>query len=143
MRVRVSGLIYTDSSIVMVKHLKNGHSYWLLPGGGIKIGETTKTALKRELKEELNLKIVVKDFLFVAEALFFEEDHIVQLVFNTEVKNLNEIRIGIDKRVVGFDFIDYNRINSILIYPDIKDELKNYLKDKSIKSRYVYKKWLS
>jgi len=142
MRVRVAGLIDKDSSIVMVRHLKNSKSYWLLPGGGIKIGETMKTALIREMKEELNIDARIGDLLFVAETLYSEIEHIIQPVFYTEVKNLDKIHLGIDMRVVDYDFFDINKLNNILIYPDIKNELKSYLNTKLIKRRYVYKRWL-
>jgi 8-oxo-dGTP diphosphatase len=48
-RVRVAGLGMVDSAVLLVKHKKNGKSYWLLPGGGDSVGESARDALKREL----------------------------------------------------------------------------------------------
>ncbi|MDQ1602147.1 MAG: 8-oxo-dGTP diphosphatase [Actinomycetota bacterium] len=56
-RLRVSGLVYRgDDALVLVRHEKNGRTYWLLPGGGVEGGETMAAALGRELAEECGLR---------------------------------------------------------------------------------------
>ena len=55
--IRVSAIIIEDSKIVLVAHKKNNDIYWLPPGGGVLFGESLHKALKRELKEELNIKV--------------------------------------------------------------------------------------
>ena len=52
----VKGLLLKDGKVLLVK---TSYSKWLtLPGGGIKKGETTKEAVKRELKEETGIKVL-------------------------------------------------------------------------------------
>ena len=58
-RVRVAAIVIRDGEILLVRHLKYGKTYWLLPGGGVDYGETIEEALVRELKEETNLDVVV------------------------------------------------------------------------------------
>lgn len=41
----------------MVRHSYKGTDKWYLPGGKVRYGERPDTALRRELKEETNLKI--------------------------------------------------------------------------------------
>ncbi len=142
MRIRVAGLLRVNNSALMVEHIKNGKTYWLLPGGGVNIGEEVKTALQRELKEELNLKCGVNDLLFVVESLSARGDHVIQPTYIIEAENINEIELGVDKRVVAFDFFDQNKMASIVIYPDIKDELREYLNNEKISKKYFIKKWL-
>ncbi len=142
MGIRVAGLLRVNNSVLMVEHIKNGKTYWLLPGGGVNIGEEVKTALQRELKEELNLKCGVNDLLFVVESLSARGDHIIQPTYRIEAENINEIELGVDKRVAAFDFFDQNKMASIVIYPDIKDELREYLNNEKISKKYFIKKWI-
>ena len=53
-----AGLILdSDYKILLSKRKKNKHlpGLWEFPGGKIEVGETPEIALKRELKEELNI----------------------------------------------------------------------------------------
>ena len=68
-RLRVAAFILNSKNeLLLVKHEKNGRSYWLLPGGGVEFGESLKQALKRELKEELSIeKCKLENIVFVKE----------------------------------------------------------------------------
>ena len=142
MRVRVAGLLNVNSTVLMVEHFKEGRAYWLLPGGGVNLGEKAKTALKRELKEELNLDCSVNDLLFVVESYNNRGDHIIQPTYLIETGDIDLLVPGTDKRIKGFAFLDRDKIASAVIYPDIKQELNEYLVSKKINKRYIYKKWI-
>jgi 8-oxo-dGTP diphosphatase len=143
MRVRVAGLILMDDSLLLVKHVKGDKTYWLLPGGGVKLGENTRTALRREIKEEINLDGIVKDLIFVAESFFSQEDHIIQPTYLIEVKEIDNLRLGVDRRVAEVGFFRFRQINDLIIYPDIKDELKEFIKYRKCSRKYVFKKWIN
>ena len=34
-RIRVAGLLINGGRVLLVRHEKDGRSYWLLPGGGV------------------------------------------------------------------------------------------------------------
>ena len=142
MRVRVAGLLNVNSTVLMVEHFKEGRAYWLLPGGGVNLGEKAKTALKRELKEELNLDCSVNDLLFVVESYNNRGDHIIQPTYLIETGDIDLLAPGTDKRIKGFAFLDQDKIASAVIYPDIKQELNEYLVSKKIIKRYIYNKWI-
>lgn len=142
MRIRAAGLIFIDDALLMVEHEKENKTYWLLPGGGINLGEDIKRALKRELKEEINLDCTVKDLLFVVESICSGAYHIIQPTYYIEVKNYNSLKLGVDKRVAGFGVFNADALESIIIHPDIKNELKEYLKNKKCSKKYINKKWI-
>jgi 8-oxo-dGTP pyrophosphatase MutT (NUDIX family) len=55
-----------DGSILMVRISDHGRSWWCLPGGTIEPNETPEETIKRELREELNLRVVCHERLYEA-----------------------------------------------------------------------------
>jgi ADP-ribose pyrophosphatase YjhB (NUDIX family) len=140
-RVRAAAIITVGKKILLVKHKKNDKEYWLLPGGGVKYGESLTNALKRELKEELNLKIDVKDIVYINDSINIEEErHIVNVYFRCIITE-GDIKINKDYRLVGYNFIEYEKIQSLQIYPNIKKELIEYLKDDISNRSYLGERW--
>jgi 8-oxo-dGTP pyrophosphatase MutT (NUDIX family) len=63
--VGVMAAVFNDSGrVLMVKHVFRPDYPWGLPGGWIERGENPVLAIQRELKEELNLTVDVKQILF-------------------------------------------------------------------------------
>ena len=62
---RYQGAIILNGQILLIKHsqYKDGVEYWILPGGGREEGETEEECVKREMKEETNLDVVVERLL--------------------------------------------------------------------------------
>jgi 8-oxo-dGTP pyrophosphatase MutT (NUDIX family) len=46
---------------------------WMVPGGGIEIGEPIEEALKREIREECGIEVTVGEPLFFKERFFYFE----------------------------------------------------------------------
>jgi len=57
----VDGIIIEKGKVLM---LKQAHppfvGYWVLPGGHVEYGEKIEEAIKREIKEELGIKVGIK-----------------------------------------------------------------------------------
>jgi ADP-ribose pyrophosphatase YjhB (NUDIX family) len=143
MKIRAAGLIVYENTILMVKHVKNTKAYWMLPGGGIELGERVKEALRRELKEEINLDATVKEMAFVVESIHSPAKHIIQPTFRVEIREVNEIRVGNDLRVRDFAFFHIQDFDGITLYPDVKDICIEFLKTNSCNRKYYLRKWLN
>ncbi len=63
-RQRACSAVIYQKQILMVKHSHDGKTYWTLPGGQIKAGESPEEAAIREVFEETGLRLDVKRFLF-------------------------------------------------------------------------------
>ncbi|MCW4051551.1 MAG: NUDIX domain-containing protein [Candidatus Bathyarchaeota archaeon] len=64
--MNVVGGIIEKNGRYLIAQRKRGDTYelcWEFPGGKVRENETPETALKRELLEELELDVVVQDFL--------------------------------------------------------------------------------
>lgn len=142
-RVRVAGVLKYRDQLLLVQHRKGNRSYWLLPGGGVLLGETLRACLEREFEEELSIRIEVGELLFVAEASSNRRNgHILQPTFAVSTGRIEAIQVGSDDRVVNYDFFQGDAFPGMLIYPDISDELREYLRTGKVARKYVQKKWL-
>ncbi|HSA06217.1 MAG TPA: (deoxy)nucleoside triphosphate pyrophosphohydrolase [Candidatus Gastranaerophilales bacterium] len=75
-----AGIIIKDNKILIAKR-KTGKcigASWEFPGGKLEAGETLEECLKRELKEELNFDVEVKEF--VASSKFFCGNKEIELI---------------------------------------------------------------
>ena len=54
-RIRVSAILRWRNRVLLLRHEKPGKEVWLLPGGGVHVGESLLQALQRELWEETGL----------------------------------------------------------------------------------------
>src|SRR5580692_10445701 len=87
-RIRVGVLIWRDGEVLLVRHEKGGHSYWLVPGGGVDQGETMVEAGARELREETGYDIEVGRLVLLCEAIDPNPGgrHIVNAVYSGTVR---------------------------------------------------------
>ena len=71
-RVSVKGLFVKDNKVLMVKEPLELSGQWELPGGGLDFGEHPHVGLKREVEEELHLKVtsISEHPVYVWPALF-------------------------------------------------------------------------
>lgn len=62
----VDGIILKDDKILLVKRaISPFFGHWVLPGGHVKYGETVEEAIKREMEEELGIKVKIKNLVGV------------------------------------------------------------------------------
>ncbi|MFA5748062.1 MAG: NUDIX domain-containing protein [Candidatus Absconditabacterales bacterium] len=67
-RESVRGILPVQSKngqkkIILMHRIKNGQEYYVVPGGGINEEENHETALIREMEEEINASISVKQLI--------------------------------------------------------------------------------
>ena len=134
-RVRVAGILIENNKILLIEHKKNDKKYWLIPGGGVDWGESTAEALIREYKEETNLDIIVTKFLFLSETIAPDkEKHVINLYFKVK-KDENskaEMILGDETNLNDLRFVSKEEIETIKIYPNIKEQIKQLLDEKEI-----------
>src|SRR5699024_8764081 len=60
-RDRGSAILIGNNNVALIKKVRDDSIYYVFPGGGIKDGETSEEATKREALEELGVDIKVND----------------------------------------------------------------------------------
>ncbi len=127
-RIRVAAIIVRDEEILLVAHEKEKKSYWLLPGGGVNVGESLEAALCRELLEETGLEIEIGDLVMANDSIAPDGSrHIVNLYFLADVVS-GEIQVGGDERVVECRYVSLMEFSGLDFRPDLRDEISAGIK---------------
>ncbi|MEM7550099.1 MAG: NUDIX hydrolase [Bacteroidota bacterium] len=119
-RVRVCGICVQDNKLLLANHpaLSKAGNLWIPPGGRTEYGSNLKENLIREFKEETNLDIEVKEFMFVNE--FINPPlHAIEIFYKVKIKS-GKLQTGKDPELSEKDqlitevkFMDFDEINTL------------------------------
>lgn len=141
--IRVSGLLVSESRILMVEQGRGDQRYWLLPGGGVEFGETLADALRREFDEELTLRIGVGRLLAIVESISPDPDypkHVVHLVF--EVSAAPEaVTVPADRKVLRAAFLGETELLTADVRPPIVEFLSSCVRELPSAPQYLGRRW--
>jgi 8-oxo-dGTP diphosphatase len=134
--VRVSGLIWHDQRMLLVRQGRPGQPRWMLPGGGVDPGESMTVALARELGEELACaQVSVAEPVALVESIAPESHvsgrHVIHVVFRVDVPDATAIPAGArpeveDRAVQEIRWVTREEVLKLPLHPPIAGYLKNY-----------------
>ena len=128
-RIRVAAVILRDDEILLIRHVRDNETYWLLPGGGVEYGETLSEALKRELMEEASIEIEVGHLIMVNDSIPTDKRrHIVNLYFTAEIIG-GEMKLNVDERMAELKFMPLSELADLTFYPDTRNELLSAIRE--------------
>jgi ADP-ribose pyrophosphatase YjhB (NUDIX family) len=142
-RVRVAAVIPLEGSIVLVRHVKDGVGYHLLPGGGVETGETLGDALVREVREETGLESRVVRPLLLNDSIAPDGSrHVVQVTFLAEMTGGELGGPSQDARVAGIELVDAEVLPTLDLRPPMGEELRLMARDGfAAPARYLGPLW--
>ena len=71
-RIRATGILINENRLLMIHRFRDGEKYYVLPGGGVEDGETSREAVLREIKEETTIKAKLKN-----ESIIFTDSYTI------------------------------------------------------------------
>lgn len=138
-RIRCTGLIIDHNSVLLVEYDDNGIHY-NLPGGGLEPGETIMEGVAREVLEETTAQVDVGPLALIYEFnphkqsgdYNLNEQHSLHLIFECKIKNNSEPRLPNfpDRHQSAVKWIPLEELDSILLIPNINQQIKNYVNHK-------------
>lgn len=143
-KVRSQGVMLLKDKILIAKHFNyiNNEEFWLLPGGSVKEKETPEDGIIREIKEETNLDVEIKEVLFDSKG-DGRDAYSRYFTYLCKAKNYENLKIGFEtnsnKKIIDLIWVsitDENTWNKYLLsnqfYPSMKE-----IKDELIKLGYI------
>jgi len=100
--VTVGALIYNALGQMLLVRTHKWSDLWGIPGGKIKWGEPSETALRRELKEETDLEVEQIEFVMVQDCIhskeFYRDAHFILLNYTCQCVGAAAVRLNDEAR---------------------------------------------
>ena len=134
-RIRVSAVLRWHGRILLIRHEKRGAEHWLLPGGGVRSGETLTQALERELSEETGLieegdEIPVEGPVAIVDSISPERSlwskHVVHVIFAGDLDGSLTDVSSEDKAVSGHRLFAPDDLDGVALHPPIQRFLRRW-----------------
>jgi 8-oxo-dGTP diphosphatase len=132
-RIRVSAILRWNDRVLLCRHEKPGKEYWLLPGGGVNLGESLVDALHRELAEEIGIDeelpvegpVAIVDS--IAPARSVAAKHVVHIIFAGDLGGRSlEAVTSQDAAVRGHRLFTVEELDSVVLHPPIQRFLRRW-----------------
>lgn len=120
--LRVYGILINKQKQVLVSdEFIRGNYFTKFPGGGLEFGEGTRNCLKREFKEEMNLKVEIGNHIYTTDyfqmSAFNPQHQIISIYYF--VNALEEITVPLREKPFDFD-------NDQLKIYEVKKEIETF-----------------
>jgi ADP-ribose pyrophosphatase YjhB (NUDIX family) len=134
-RIRVAAILRWEGRVLLLRHEKPSGEVWLLPGGGVRVGESLVSALHRELLEETGLfpggeEIPLEGPVAIVDSISPPSDsyrkHVLHVIFAADVTGSLEDVVSQDDAVRGHRAFLMRELDAIALHPPIHRFLQRW-----------------
>ncbi len=143
-RISAKAIIINNGKLFAMHHRDSDGTYYILPGGGQRNGESLIAAVKRECVEEAGIKVTVGEVMYIREYIGDNHEfagqkpgfHQVEIMFKCEIVDGSGIGNGkqMDERQIGVSWLLLDELDQYRLYPAI---LKKVLQDNKKERVYL------
>ncbi len=126
--LRTSIVIFNKDMSKILLFQVNDKDFYMLIGGKINELETSIEAVKREIKEEINLDVTNIEFVCLSEEFVIAKEfnnHQINIIYkgiyNDDIKE--NTFIGLEGDWAHYEWIDIDKLDNYEIYPSIVKEI--------------------
>ena len=133
---RVAGILIHQNQLLVMTDERS--PYYYLPGGRVSMNEVSTEAIKREIKEELEVDVEVSRLLWVVENFFTEQQsgeqfHEIGMYYLLQLKSHQLLKQGHEfimkegaYKKLTFKWISLEQVKDLNLYPlFIKEKVMN------------------
>ena len=133
--IRVGGFVARGGRVLLVRQRRaaeaDGPGYWLLPGGGLRHGESLADALSREIREELGLNITPGRPIALVESISPDpayDKHVVHIILAAELAADSAAAPlpSSDGTILEARFVGEEELAALAIRPPLATHLARY-----------------
>jgi 8-oxo-dGTP diphosphatase len=134
-RIRVSAILRWRDQILLCRHGKESGDRWLLPGGGVRAGESLLDALQRELGEEIGVvgfedELPVEGPVAIVDSISpnpWAPKHVVHIIFAGDLTGqpLDAVTSQ-DAAVSGHRLFSITELDALPLHPPIQRFLRRW-----------------
>lgn len=124
-RATIVGIISRGNKILLIKRANQPHKgWWALVGGKLERYETAENAMKREIKEELGVRVKKLKFIFYNDSIIKKLNrHALEICFKVETATSFKIN---KQEVSEFKYFTKNEIKKMKLAFTHKQILNKY-----------------
>lgn len=148
---KARALIIKDNKLVVLTYNREGKKKYIIPGGGVENHESVRSAVMREAREEVNMKVRILDLLckeyYAVDADFngeaYKSKRIAFYYMCEFVSNLDNKQIGLDGEFgegISIELLDLDTIKKTKHYSLNSMSRKTYEKLVTYLENYFSKK---
>lgn len=148
--VRVGVLLAAGDRLLLVQQARGAATYWLLPGGGLAMGETLADCACRELREELHLHIEPGRPLALVESISPDQTaypkHVLHVILAATLSPDSAVPSTqtlptYDRAVLRADFVPSAELPALDLRPPIAEFLCACLEKLPERPAYLGRRW--
>jgi len=115
--LRVYALFIKDGKVLLTDEFRFGTAFTKFPGGGMEFGEGTIDALRRELREEMDLEVGALEHVYTTDffqpSAFHQKNQIISIYYRVLQWEENNIQSS----AIPFDFEPREEAQSFRWFP--------------------------